>query len=175
MLRHHLLIAFRNLQRHKGSFFINLVGLSTGLACAFLIYLWVMDEKSFDKFHQKDEQLFQVMEQSKENGNIVMHETTQGPLAAAMKKDLPEVEAAVPVLSLQKEGFYAQLRSGTKAIRTSGIFSDRPFFTTFSFPLLEGNPQQVLNDKNGIVISAFLAKSLFGSPEAAMGKTLKWE
>ena len=134
-----------------------------------------MDEKSFDKFHQKDGQLFQVMEQSKENGNIVMHETTQGPLAAAMKKDLPEVEAAVPVLSLQKEGFYAQLRSGTKAIRTSGIFSDRSFFTTFSFPLLEGNPQQVLNDKNGIVISASLAKSLFGSPEAAMGKTLKWE
>lgn len=175
MLRHHLLIAFRNLQRHKGSFLINLIGLSTGLACAFLIYLWVMDEKSFDTFHQKDAQLFQVMERSQENGSVVIHETTQGPLAAAMKRDLPEVEAAVPVLSLQKEGFFAQLRNGEKAVRTSGIFSDKPFFSVFSFPLLHGNPQEVLQDKNSIVISESLAKSLFGSSDAAVGKTIKWE
>jgi len=175
MLQHHLLIAFRNRRRHKGSFFINLVGLSTGLACAFLIYLWVTDEKSFDKFHQKDEQLFQVMERSKEAGNIIIHEATQGPLAAAMMKDLPEVETAVPVLSLQKEGFYAQMRNGQKGVRSSGIFADKPFFTTFSFPLLHGNPKQVLQDKNGIVISEALAKSLFGSPEAAIGKTIEWE
>src|SRR5215211_3529300 len=103
MLQHHLLIAYRNLRRHKGSFFINLIGLSTGLACAFLIYLWVMDEKGFDKFHQKDGQLFQVMELSKENGNTVVHKATQGPLAAAMVKDLPEVQGAVPVLSLQDD------------------------------------------------------------------------
>ena len=61
MFKHNLLIAFRNLKRYKGSFLINLIGLSTGLACSFLIYLWVNDELHFDKFHEKDSQLFQVM------------------------------------------------------------------------------------------------------------------
>ena len=62
-----MLIAYRNIMRHKGSFFINLTGLSTGLACTFLIYLWVTDELRFDKFHKNDSQLFQVIERSTEN------------------------------------------------------------------------------------------------------------
>ena len=93
MLRHNLLIALRNLKRHKGSFVINLVGLSTGLACTFLIFLWVTDELKFDKFHENDSRLYQVMELSTENGNTIVHEATQGPLAAAMVKDLPEETA----------------------------------------------------------------------------------
>jgi putative ABC transport system permease protein len=175
MFQHHVLIAFRNLQRHKGSFFINLVGLSTGLACAFLIYLWVQDEKGFDKFHRLDDRLYQVMEKSQENGNTVVHHATQGPLAAAMVKDLPEVEAAVPVLSLQNDGMYLQMRHGQKAVRTSGSFAGSNFFNVFSFPLLQGTPEQALANNNAIVISENLSKSLFGSPEAAMGKTVEWE
>ncbi len=89
MLKHNLLIAIRNLKRHKGSFFINLIGLSTGLACAIIIYLWVDDELNFDKFHAKDKQMHQVMELSKENNINVVHEHTQGLLADAMAKDLP--------------------------------------------------------------------------------------
>src|SRR5687767_1739566 len=59
MFRHNVLITYRNFLRHKSSFFINLTGLSTGLASAIMIYLWVADELSVDKFHQKDEQLYQ--------------------------------------------------------------------------------------------------------------------
>ncbi|NTS40349.1 ABC transporter permease [Flavisolibacter sp. BT320] len=175
MLQHHLLIAFRNLQRHRGSFFINLVGLSTGLACAFLIYLWVLDERSFDRFHQKSPQLYQVMEKSSENGAVIVHEGTQGPLAAAMAKDLPEVQTAVPVMSLKKEGIFVQMRNGDKVVRGAGIFAGNAFFTTFSFPLLQGNPGQVLAEKNSIVISAALARSLYGSAANATGKPLQWE
>ena len=61
MFRHNFLITYRNFLRYKSSFFINLIGLSTGLACALLIYLWVNDELSVDKFHKKDEQLYQVL------------------------------------------------------------------------------------------------------------------
>jgi len=175
MLQHHLLIAFRNLQRHKASFLINLVGLSTGLACAFLIFLWVRDEQSFDRFHQKDARLFQVMEISKENSSTIVHEGTQGPLAAAMKKDLPEVETALPVLPLPREKMFAQMHSGERAVRSTGFFAGPEFFTTFSFPLLHGNPAQALKEKQSIVISEPIAKSLFGSAEQAMGKMLKWE
>jgi hypothetical protein len=110
MLRHHLLITFRNFRKHKTSFFINLVGLSTGLACALLIWLWVKDERAFDKFHAKDSQLLQVMELSKENDKPVVHDFGQGPLAEAMQNDLPEVESAVAVMNLPKENVFASLR-----------------------------------------------------------------
>src|SRR5690606_4165717 len=59
MIRHNFILALRNFQRYKSSFLINLIGLSSGLACALLIYLWVNDELSVDKFHEKDSQLFQ--------------------------------------------------------------------------------------------------------------------
>ena len=99
MFQHNLLIAFRNLQRHKGSFLINLIGLSTGLACTFLIYLWVQDEWNFDKFNKNDKQLFQVMEMNKENDDIKVHDNTQGLLAESMAKDLPEVTSDVASMS----------------------------------------------------------------------------
>ena len=62
MFKHSLLLTFRNFVKFKNSFFINLIGLSTGLACALMIYLWVNDELNFDRFHEKDSRLFQVME-----------------------------------------------------------------------------------------------------------------
>lgn len=175
MLQHHLLIAFRNAQRHKASFFINLAGLSTGLACVLLICLWVFDETGFDRFHQNAANLYQVLETSTENGNRVVHEATQGPLAEAMAKDLPEVQTAVPVMSLQKEGIYAQLNTGLKAAKKAGIFAGNAFFQTFSFPLLQGSVGEALKEKNTIVLADDMAKSLFGSAEAAMGKALDWE
>ncbi|HVU55762.1 MAG TPA: ABC transporter permease [Puia sp.] len=175
MLQHYLRIAIRSVQRHKASFFINLIGLSTGLACAFLIYLWVNDELHFDKFHAKDSQLYQVMEKNKINNEIQVHESTQGMLAEVMKRDLPEVEAAVPVLSLKSVGAYVQMRASDKVIKTSGIFAGKDFFQLFSFDLLQGRAEQVLADKNSIVLTEDMAVRLFGGADKAMGKTVSWE
>jgi hypothetical protein len=62
MLRHNLLITYRNFLRYKSSFLINLAGLSTGLACTLLVYLWVNDELHVDKYFENDDRLYQVME-----------------------------------------------------------------------------------------------------------------
>ena len=175
MLRHHFLIAIRNLKKFKGSFLINLIGLSTGLACTLFIYLWVNDELHFDKFHKNDKQLFQVMELSKENNKLVIHEGTQGPLADAMVRDLPEVESAVPVMSLEKEGMKVSLKTPDKSLKSTGLFAGKSFFKMFSFKLIQGNAGQVLNDKNAIVISENLAAGLFGSPAMAIGKSIEYE
>ncbi|MBS1509482.1 MAG: ABC transporter permease [Bacteroidetes bacterium] len=175
MLKHQLLIAIRNLRRHKASFIINLVGLSTGLACAILIFLWVNDELHFDAFHANDKNLYQVMELSTENNAKVVHEATQGLLADAMAKDLPEVQAATSIMSLQKEGFLFNVKTPEKTIKKAGIFASNNFFSVFSFPLLQGNPQQVLAGKNNVVISQSLAKDLFGNANAAIGKSVEWE
>jgi putative ABC transport system permease protein len=176
MIRHYFIITMRNLTKYKGSFIINLTGLSTGLACALFIYLWVSDEKQFDKFHENDKNLYQVMELSTENNETIVHEATQGPLAEAMKKELPEVAAAVQVFSIEKSGFKFNLKVKDKSIKTTlGVFAGKDFFNVFSFPLLIGNKEQVLNEKTAIVISENLANNLFGSADGSVGKTLEYE
>lgn len=175
MLHHYLLIIFRNLKRHKGSFLINLFGLSAGLACTFLIWLWVNDELHFDKFHTKNEQLYQVMARSTENGVVQVTEGLQGPLPAAMKRDLPEVTDAVGLMSLQKNGIYLPVRSGDKMVKTSGLMATASFFKMFSFPLIAGQADKVLNEKQTVVISEKMAQQLFGSVNNALGKQVEWE
>jgi len=94
MIRHNFILTYRNFKRYKSSFLINLVGLSTGLACTFLIYLWVSDELSVDKFNDKDNRLYRAMEHRvrAENG-IWTSPTTPGPLAEALADDVfDEVE-----------------------------------------------------------------------------------
>src|SRR3954469_14626404 len=99
MLFHNLLLAYRNFRRYKSTFIINLTGLSTGLACALLIYLWVYDELRMDQFHENDNRLFQVMQRSeKKSGDVNVFENTPGPLAQALTEELPEIEYAVPVM-----------------------------------------------------------------------------
>jgi putative ABC transport system permease protein len=170
-----MLIAYRNIMRHKGSFFINLIGLSTGLACTFMIYLWVTDEQKFDRFHKNDNQLYQVIERNIENGSVIIHEGTQGPLAEAMQRDLPEVISACPVMSLEKNGMKIPIRFEDKVVNTSGVFADNDFFEIFSFPLMQGKPRNVLTNKEGMVLSEKLAVSLFGSTDKAIGKNISWE
>ncbi len=175
MFRYNMLIAFRNILRHKGSFFINLTGLSVGLACTLLIYLWISDELNFDRFHKNDPQLFQVMEKSTENGQILVREGTQGPLAEAMKADLPEVLDAIPLISMEDHGMEMSIRSGDKIVKAQGIFTRPAFFKMFSFPVHSGSTLNLLPGKESIVVSDELARSLFGSPEKAIGNDLSWE
>ena len=174
MLKHILTIAFRSIKKHKSSFAINLIGLSTGLSFAFLLYLWVQDERSIDKFHANDDRLYQVMEKSTENGIIRIQDHTQGPLSEAMEEDLPEVENAVTVMNLSKEGIDITMKNGEKTFKSAGIFSGEAFFKAFTFPLIYGNAPTVLKEKNNIAISEDLAIKLFGVADAALGKPLEW-
>jgi putative ABC transport system permease protein len=174
MLKHILKIAFRSIKRHKSSFAINLTGLSTGLAFAFLLYLWVQDERSIDKFHANDDRLYQVMEKSTENGIIRVQDHTQGPLSEAMEKDLPEVENAVTVMNLSREGMDITLKNGEKTFKSAGVFSGETFFKVFTFPLISGNAASVLKEKNSIIISEDIALKLYGTVDVALGKPLQW-
>jgi putative ABC transport system permease protein len=173
MFKHNLLIVLRNFKRNKSSFFINLIGLSTGLACALLIYLLVNDELNFDKFHEKDSQLFQVMKNSKSyDGRILTFEWTPGPLANALAEEMPEVENAAPVQFSSKEGI---ISVGDKHIKAWEQYVGKDYFNIFSYNLLQGEKSYVLKDKNAIVISDELATKLFHTTENIIGKTVEWK
>ena len=111
MFRHNLTIAYRNILRHKSVFFINLIGLSTGLACALLIFFWVSDEWKTDRFHENGDRLYQVMNTiSFAQGNRTVGNTPI-PLATDLEEEMPEVEKAVAVNDFftyqNKEGLVA--------------------------------------------------------------------
>jgi putative ABC transport system permease protein len=174
MLKHNLLIILRNFRRNKSSFFINLIGLSTGLTCTFLIYLWVNDELHVDKFHEKDNRLYQVIQNIKTPNGTQTFEYTPGPLANALVNEMPEIENAVSVIPnsfLNQRGI---LTNNDKSFKAGGLFVSKDYFNVFSYRLIEGDKNQVLSNKNAVVISDDLARKLFNTTENVVGKTVEW-
>ena len=173
MFQHHLLLIYRNFKRYKSSFFINLIGLSAGLTCALLIYLWVNDEVQMDRFHANGSRLYQVMEKEKIVNGINISDFTVGVLAQTLKDEMPEVEHAVtasPDYWLAASKISVNTTNGIKAI---GKFAGKDFFKVFSYPLIEGSPDKVLGDKGKVVISDELAKKLFHTTNVT-GKEIVW-
>lgn len=171
MLKHNLLLIYRNFLRAKGFFLINLVGLTTGLVCTLLIYLWVRDEVNMDKFHAKDSRLFQVMEFQNYADEIMTTTSTPGILAETLKEEVPEVEYAATTTWISK--FTLSVKENN--VKADGFYVGEDFFNIFSYPLIEGNPDKVLQDKTAIVISRELAKKLFNTDENVIGKTVEWQ
>ncbi len=147
MFRHNLLIIFRNFRKNKSTFFINLIGLSTGLACALLIYLWVNDELHVDKFNKNDIRLYQVMESAKFTDRITTQPYTPDLMAETMAKEIPEIKYTAAVTP--SSWFSFTLSVDETNIKAEGQFADKDFFNIFSFGLLQGNPNQVLT---GIIL-----------------------
>ena len=172
MWRNYFKITWRNLAKDRQFSLLNLAGLSTGIACVILIYLWIADERSIDRFNEKDSQLFQVIKTSLNvDGTIETHETTPGLLAQAMVQAIPEVEYAVPV-STEPAGL---LSADEKYIKARPQFAGRDFLNVFSYKLIDGNKNKALSDKHGVILSDKLALKLFNTTSGLVGKTLIWD
>ncbi|MEM6844414.1 MAG: ABC transporter permease [Bacteroidota bacterium] len=171
ILRHNLILTFRSFQRYKSTFLINLVGLSSGLACALLIFLWVYDELNVDKFYKNEAQLYQVMEQREQGGETILFKTTSGLTATALLEDIPEVAYATVV----DNSVGGMLSVENKRIGADGRLVGKDFFRVFSFDLIQGDPSQVLSNPAAIVVSESLAQQLFGTSEAVIGRIVELE
>ena len=174
MLQHNFKISFRNFKRYRTTFLINLLGLSTGLSCTLLIFLWVQDELKMDKFHEKDGQLYQLMQLYPMGGKNELYEASPAPLAQALEDEIPEVETAISAHSHEMfEGILVY--EDKKGIKATPRYADDGFFGMFSYPLIHGNQGQVLVNKSDAVISKEIALKLFNSTEDAIGKTFEWK
>ncbi|MBC7774537.1 MAG: ABC transporter permease, partial [Phycisphaerae bacterium] len=176
MFYHNLLLIFRNFKRHRSTFFINLVGLSAGMACVLLIYLWVSDEWGMDRFHANDAQLYQVMANHHDSEGIRTITPTPDLLAETLAAEMPEVAMATSYLPSEDIPMKFILSPDqNRKIKGVGQFADKDFFRVFSYPLLHGDAGQVLQDPNALVLSEQMARSLFQSPENAIGKPISWQ
>ena len=165
MLRSYLKVALRNLVRQKGYSFINILGLTIGMTCFILIGLWVQDELSFDRFHQKKDRIFRILNKV-QSGNLVPSPTYA--LAPALKSLHPEVEEFSRVWFWHS----SLVKYGDKSFEEDRIYmADPGFFRMFSFPFINGDPETALMDKNSIVLTQDAAFRYFGT-EDPIGKVL---
>jgi len=169
MLRNFLKVAIRNLWKHKGYSFLNIFGLAMGMACSLLILLWIRDEKSMDNFHVKGDRLYSVFERQYYDGKISSGHYTPGVLPDEMKKVLPEVELACGT----SWGDDMTFQAGEKILKENGGEAGADFFRMFSYPLLAGTAETALATPASMAISRKMAVAFFGSPQAAIGKTIR--
>lgn len=171
MIKNYLKVAWRNLLRNKSHSFINIAGLSVGLACSLLILLWVQNELSIDAFHKNSNRLFTVYGVVHNNHVINGTYNTPGILADELKKVIPEVEYATGMGFGESSVF----RVGDKTLKINGNSAGADYFKMFSYPLLQGSAQTALNSPVAIAISRKMAEQFFGSPENAMGKIVRYQ
>ena len=162
MFKNYFKSAYRNLARNKVYSFINIAGLSLGLACAMLIMLYVKDEVSFDRFHENVSNIYRVVSQRKEN-KIPVTGLLQGP---RFTQNVPGIKSFVRV-----DSRYEDIKTGITVQSQRVLHVDSNFFSVFTFPLLSGNPETCLTEPHSIVLSEDLAKKKFNTTDAA-GKVM---
>jgi len=168
MFKNYLKIAFRNMARSKGFTFINIAGLAIGMASAIIILLWIQNELSYDRFHEKTDRLYSAWNRSVFDDKLQCWNTTPKILGPTLKQDYPEVEATTRV----NWGQTLLFSLGDKRLNVQGTMVDPDFLTMFSFPLIKGNTHTALSTVYSIVVTEKLAKKLFGN-EDPMGKIVK--
>lgn len=174
LLAHSIKLSFRGFNRYRTSFLINIVGLSTGIAAALLIYLWVSDEYSVDGFHANGDRLYQVLQNEVVPEGLETDFGSPFILADHVKEKFPEIDHAVTIGNdeMSRRAIF-KAEASNKESQARGIFASSDFFNAFSFNLLSGSKNEVLVPENAILLSENLAVALFGSTEDAAGKTVK--
>ena len=165
MLRNNLIVAWRNLRRYRLYTAINVGGLAAAFAVAIFVGLEVHSALTWDRFHVKGEQIYQVCE---------TRPVWKGRAYTSMPGGLgPEMVATLPAVlrSVRTEDEDGLLSYGGQEIAAKGRFADPGFFELFSFPLIAGDPGTVLDAPHSIVLSKRLAQRLFGDADP-MGQTL---
>lgn len=167
MLKNYFKIAFRNVRKNPVYSSINIFGLSVGIACCVLIFLFIQNEWSFDKFHRNSDRLFRAwVHEDYGNNEIYFNSVTPLILAPTLEENIPEVEGT------------ARLYNFTNLIRQSGVnesFSETVtmvgtgFFSMFDFNLIRGEAQTVFDNPNSVVLTREMAHRLFGDTDPMQG------
>lgn len=171
MLKNYFKIAWRNLVRNRVFSAINIAGLAIGLASCMLISLYVIDELSFDRFHEKANRIVRTTFKGTMQGGIINESHVMPPTAAALKADYPEVLESTRL----RQGGKPLVLLNNKLYNDERLaFIDSNFFSVFTLPFVEGNPKTALLEPNTIILSETTARKYFGEADA-IGKIVTFK
>ncbi|TSA38854.1 MAG: ABC transporter permease [Porphyromonadaceae bacterium] len=168
MLTNYIIVAIRNLIRHKGYSFINIMGLALGISAAMFIFIWVSDEASMNQFHKNVDRIYRVEQDQDYNGDIYHVNVTPFPAGEGWKKEIPEIETTIR--SAQTGALLTKY--GEKAFYENGIRCvDSTFLKVFTFPLEKGDPNTALREPFSMVLTPEMALKYFGKDDP-IGKVI---
>lgn len=173
MIRNYFKIAWRSLLKNKGFTLLNILGLTAGLATCLLIVLYVIDERSYDRYNTKADQVYRVNVDVKFNGNDNAYAAVPAPMAAALKSELPEVEAAMRFHQaiFTPAGKYYIKKGNVNLLENKTVFADAGLFDLFTLQVIDGNAATALTAPYSAVITESTARKYFKNTNAA-GQTL---
>ena len=169
MIGNYFNVAWRNILRSKTFSLINIGGLSLGVMCSLLIFLWINDELNVDAFNSNKD-VYSVYERVFSEGKVDAGPWTPGELAGELKQQFPEIKYA--------SGFWTHndqvlFNVDDKRLSFKGTAADSDFFKIFNYSLIRGTAATALKDPDAIAVSRRMAEAFFGSPEAAYGNTIR--
>ena len=172
MFRNYFTIAVRHLNRQKGYSFINVTSLALGIACCLLILLYLRDELSYDRFHDKADQIYRVISEERDGDVVVRTAEVMMPTVKFMREDFPEVEEMVRFIP---PGNAWMIKYGDRGFNERNFYlADSTVFNVFDVPLLAGDPRTALAGIDRVVLSESIARKYFGD-ENPIGKILDAE
>jgi len=172
MLKNLLLVALRNFKRDKWYSLLNILGLTIGITFSLFLIFYIIDELSYDRYHEKANRIFRIGSHIKEPDKDTMRwAATPFPMAPALASDYPEVEEAVRFIGNSNNIMY---KNGDLRLYEDKVyFADSNLFRVFTHRFIEGNPQTALKDPKSMVLTKSVAKKFFGSTGNYVGKTLQ--
>ncbi|SEM57158.1 duplicated orphan permease [Mucilaginibacter gossypiicola] len=168
MIGNYIKTTVRGLAKNRAYSFLNIAGLAIGVACASMIFLWVQDELTFNHSFVKRDNLYTVRENQTYDGKTSTFRATPGPMAAALKGDIPGVKNAAR-MGGENEMVFAL---GEKVINEQGSYADAEIFPMLKLSFVQGDEANVFHDLHSVVINTTMAKKFFGDANP-IGKTLK--
>ena len=175
MLTNYFRIAWRNLLKDRQFTLLNLLGLSTGLVCSLLLYLWIADELKVDKFNEKDPQLYQVMSNFNTDHGVKTGIGTPGLLGQALSREIPAIEYSVSILPASWFPHAGVISTGDTHLKASGQYVGKDYFDVFSCSFVQGDKHQLFADHHQVAISEDLAYKLFHTTQNLVGKPMQWD
>ncbi len=164
-------ILFRKLSSKPVFSFITIFGFTVGIAASLLIYLWIYNELSYEKFHPGYQRIYRVLTLSKQGDKVVKSASNYRPLASTLEKDYPQIEYAT-YISFSSEDSPLQISDEDEKVDGRGCWLNERFFNVFEgFKFREGTPEFALSNPSGIILNAAMARKLFGN-QPALGKTV---
>lgn len=175
MIKNYLKVAFRAIVRNKLSAFINIFGLALAMTCALLIYLFIHDELSYDQYNAHADRMYRVTRNFiSKDGSVNLHlGHVAPPFGPLLKNDFPEFEEVARLLNTRVTIAYEEDAQEKKSFNESGFFFAEPeLFKIFTIPVVSGDPDKILGEPLGLMISEKTAQRYFGN-ENPVGKTLR--
>lgn len=169
----HIKISYRNLLKNKVYAFINILGLSVGIASVMLIAIYVNYETSYDKFFDDSERIYRLALHRVYPNRVKDFGTSSIMLSPTLRQNYPQVEEATRLhrLFFNNELTLTVPETNQSFVETNFLFADSAFFNVFSYEFLSGDPQSALDNVNSVVLTESTARRYFGTPEA-VGRTI---